>query len=112
MLVCRISPAHAWRRVRIDVRLDHCIEHLRLSIMCHADTSLTSFKWVKMGERERAANGISENGNGKREEWHVTAEAKGLHRCVKWDPLMEWVRERAVPIFEDGVLEGPEMEEQ
>jgi len=63
---------------------------LRESIICHADPSLSTFKYLP-GHPPT-----------------LTAIAKGHHQCVQWEPLMEWVRERHVPIFEEGVLMGAE----
>lgn len=101
------AERHEW-----ESHIDHCVENLRLMVMCKADTSLSSFDWVRMGEREREANGLGgglEHGHGAGgQKWHLTASMKGTHRCVKWTPLMEWVRERAVKVFEPGVLVGPE----
>ena len=54
--------------------------------MCKGDPSLSTFKWVP--------------GNPP----SLTAVAEGHHQCVKWDSLLDWVRERAVPIFEPGIL--------
>lgn len=54
--------------------------------MCRGDPSLTTFKWLP---RDPPA---------------FTAVAEGHHRCVNWDNLLTWVRERAVPIFEEGVI--------
>ncbi len=63
---------------------------LRQSIICHADPSLSTFEYLP-GHPPT-----------------LTAIAKGHHQCVQWEPLMEWVRERHVPIFEEGVLMGAE----
>lgn len=65
---------------------DHCMEMMRVSIMCKGDPSLSTFRWLP------------------EDPTHVTAVAHGHHQCVDWDTLMAWVRERAVPIFEPGVL--------
>ena len=66
---------------------------LRESLTCHADPSLSTFKYLP------GRPGMPPT---------LTAEAKGHHQCVQWAPLMEWVRERHVPIFEEGVLVGPD----
>lgn len=57
--------------------------------MCKGDPSLSTFRWLP------------------EEPTLVTAVAHGHHQCVAWDSLMAWVRERAVPIFEPGVLARP-----
>lgn len=61
---------------------------MRESIMCHADPSLTSFRWLP--------------GNPP----HLTAVAVGWHKCVNWESLLEWVRSRRVKIFQPGVVGG------
>ena len=71
------------------IGVDHCMEMLRVSIMCKGDPSLSTFQWLP--------------GNSS----HLTAVAHGHHQCVDWDRLMTWVRNRAVPIFEPGVLVEP-----
>ncbi len=63
-----------------------------MAIMCRGDPSLSTFRYLH-GDPPR-----------------LTAVALGHHRCVDWDKLMEWVRERAVPIFEPGVLGESEVE--
>ncbi len=71
--------------------IDHCIEMMRESIMCRGDPSLTIFKWL-LGDPPA-----------------LVAEARGHHKCVDWDMLLAWVRERAIPIFESGVLVSPDV---
>ena len=71
------------------MEVDHCVEMLRQAIICKADPSLATFEWLP--------------GNPP----HLTGVAKGHHQCVAWDNLQDWVRARAAPIFEPGVLVGP-----
>lgn len=66
--------------------IHHCLEMLRESIMCRGDTSLTTFQHLPTTPPR------------------LTAVALAHHQCVDWDRLMQWVRARAVPIFEPGVL--------
>ena len=58
--------------------------------MCKGDPTLNTFEWLP-GSPQR-----------------FTAVARGHHQCVNWDSLLGWVRERAVPIFEPGVLASPD----
>lgn len=56
--------------------------------MCRADTTLTTFHWgqtVKLPQPD------------------MTQE----HTCIDWDRLMSWADQRAVNIFEDGMLVHP-----
>ena len=55
--------------------------------MCRGDTSLSTFDWIERDGQKMP-----------------TAVDKGPHRCVKWEPLARWVRERAVDIVAEGVL--------
>ena len=84
-------------RICVDVLTsDHCIETLRQNIICHSDPTLTTFKWLPRHNDDPP---------------HLTAEAKGRHQCVDWRRQLAWVRERAVPVFEDGVVFGPDEDE-
>jgi hypothetical protein len=67
--------------------LDHCIEALRASIICHGDTSLFTFAWL---------DGI---------EGQVTeTRDDAYHQCVNYDALMGWIHERAVDLFDPNLL--------
>ena len=67
--------------------IDHCLEMLREAIICRGDTTLSTFEWIP-GTDPPAP----------------TVVARGRHRCVDWESLMAWVRERAVDAFRPGVL--------
>ncbi|KAI9674945.1 MAG: hypothetical protein M1822_009007 [Bathelium mastoideum] len=60
--------------------LDHCIEALRISVMCSADTSFYTFYWPNPN-----AHRPSSKSNAKR-------------YCVNWDALDGWARERAIDL--------------
>ncbi|PQE18761.1 tat pathway signal sequence protein [Rutstroemia sp. NJR-2017a WRK4] len=75
--------------VEWKAHIDHCIEMMRESIMCRADPSLSTFKWL---------HGDAQS---------LTAVAEGHHQCVNWQSLLAWVRSQSVPIFEDGILQAP-----
>jgi hypothetical protein len=57
----------------------HCIEALRLSLMCQANTALYTFKWDEGNTHKKQA---------------LTSKAK--RQCVKWDPVHEWASSRTV----------------
>ena len=38
----------------------------------------------------------------------ITTRTWGKHHCIDYDALSAWVKERAVNIFEEGVLVKPE----
>ena len=54
--------------------------------MCRGDPSLSTFEWLP-------GNPLA-----------FTAVARGRHQCVNWESLLGWIRERAIPIFDPGIL--------
>ena len=58
--------------------------------MCRGDTTLITFGWVP---------------NIKLPQPDFTLK----HKCVNWDHLMDWARENAINVFEDGMLMHPTM---
>jgi hypothetical protein len=66
--------------------LEHCIEELRQSLMCHGDMSLLTYNWVE-GESLPHAN------------------FNTIHTCKNWDKIMDWVMDRDVRLeWEDGKM--------
>ncbi|KAI0549715.1 hypothetical protein F4679DRAFT_248238 [Xylaria curta] len=59
--------------------LDHCLETLRLSVMCSANTALYTFYWED--ERQVRPN----------------TQSNSRSVCVKWEPLEKWAYSRRVP---------------
>jgi hypothetical protein len=57
--------------------------------MCRGDVSLGTYTYLSGGS-------------------DVTARSWGNHQCIDFDALISWTKERAVEIFEDGVLVKPE----
>ncbi|OCL09074.1 hypothetical protein AOQ84DRAFT_291950, partial [Glonium stellatum] len=60
--------------------LDHCLETLRLSLMCNADLSLYTFRW----DSENATRPLPKSNSSR--------------KCVEWDRLELWARKRMVPL--------------
>ena len=56
--------------------------------MCRGDVSLATYTYLK---------GTSD----------VTARTWGKHQCVDYDALSAWTKERAVDMFEEGILAKP-----
>jgi len=54
--------------------VDHCIEVLRQSVMCHADISLLTWKWADVQEPPFA-------------DFHIK------HECRNWDNILEWTKQ-------------------
>ncbi|KAJ8128572.1 hypothetical protein O1611_g5058 [Lasiodiplodia mahajangana] len=59
--------------------LDHCLETLRLSVMCSANTALYTFYWEDEGQ-------VRPN-----------TQSNSRSVCVKWGPLEKWAYSRRVP---------------
>ena len=74
------------------VHIDHCIELLRMTTMCRADTSLSTFKWLKVGSAD-----VTETRD------------YAYHSCVDYDALMGWVRGRSLDLFDPDLLVKPGM---
>lgn len=51
--------------------LEHCVEILRQTLMCHGDITLLTYNWVK-GRQMPYPN------------------FNTVHTCKKWDKLVEW----------------------
>lgn len=56
----------------------HCIETIRMSLMCQANTALYTFEWDESTRKKQ----------------HLTSKAK--RQCVNWKPIHEWASERSV----------------
>ncbi|KAH8726596.1 hypothetical protein GQ44DRAFT_705204 [Phaeosphaeriaceae sp. PMI808] len=68
------SPEHA----HLSVHADHCIEMLRQSALCHADGSLTTFKWSPSATKP------------------MLDLTRPAHKCVNWNTLTESLQDRFV----------------
>ncbi|SMR45908.1 unnamed protein product [Zymoseptoria tritici ST99CH_3D1] len=71
--------------------IDHCIEMLRSSAMCRGDTALTTFHWLHQDGMPRPS-----------------AQDLSYHECVRWEPLLEWVKENEIDLFDPTVLRRPD----
>ncbi|PWY74372.1 hypothetical protein BO70DRAFT_381454 [Aspergillus heteromorphus CBS 117.55] len=65
------------------VDLEHCIDILRQTVMCRADTSMITYWWTDVSR-------VPET------------DFFGYHQCVNWDHLQEWFKNRYVNIYETG----------
>lgn len=63
-----------------DLSPDHCIETLRISLMCSADISLYTFHWQEPHATRPSTKTASER------------------HCVNWKALDDWSRSRAVEL--------------
>ena len=69
-------------------RVDHCIETLRISIMCNADLSLYTFYW-KIREENRP---------------HAKSNAKRV--CINWHEVEQWSMKRKVSLWPRLIRKG------
>jgi Mycotoxin biosynthesis protein UstYa len=76
-------------RNELKRHVDHCIETLRQGIMCRGDVSLGTYTYISEGNS-------------------VTARSWGSHQCVDFDALIGWAKERAVDIFQPGMIPSPD----
>ena len=76
---------------RPDRSLDHCIERIRRSIMCHADMAVSSVEWI-------ASSHDPEN-----KQLRSNAEVT----CVNWDAVESWAHERVLERKKFKLRAGP-----
>lgn len=69
----------AVRKDKSDYSLGHCIETLRRSLTCQANTALYTFEWDEHNTHSKQV---------------LTSKAQ--RQCVKWDPVHEWAASRSV----------------
>lgn len=73
--------------MKADDLVDHCLNMLRKSAMCHGDVGLVTYSW---------------------DPTTLKPEATGTsHQCVVWDRITEWSRARAVNMTKPGYLVHP-----
>ncbi|KAB8290713.1 hypothetical protein EYC80_008352 [Monilinia laxa] len=62
----------------LEEHLDHCIETLRLSIMCGGDVSMYTFHWDKPHQVK------------------PTTKTNSRRQCISWEPFEEWGQKHMV----------------
>lgn len=66
----------------------HCLEHLRQTASCRGDISVIPYRWVYLNDSvELGFVGPTQ------------ADAEATHRCVNWDRLHAWAKERRVDLL-------------
>ncbi|KAL8931006.1 MAG: hypothetical protein Q9208_000108 [Pyrenodesmia sp. 3 TL-2023] len=83
-----------FERKEHEKHVEHCIELLRQAVMCKGDVTVTAFEWLAGDTLE------------------PTTKDGALHQCVKWEKLSAWARERAVNLFDPGLLVKPGRQRQ
>ncbi|KAK3994930.1 hypothetical protein QBC44DRAFT_261069 [Cladorrhinum sp. PSN332] len=77
----------AQNQTELYSHVDHCLESLRQSILCSADTNVYTLKWTKHSRVK------------------PTVKVPQPHACVDWEALHEWMRGRAARLDE---MVGPD----
>jgi hypothetical protein len=72
--------------------MDHCLDNLRLLIMCKADVSLQTYDWLDNNPRP-------------------FANFKIEHECFNWDVVNEWAKERSFDLYDNRTLVHPTLGE-
>ncbi|ESZ94410.1 hypothetical protein SBOR_5203 [Sclerotinia borealis F-4128] len=70
------------------MHVDHCIDDIRQALMCHADTSITTFEWEEGIRRPMP-------------------DFAGWHTCNNWQVLDDWATSRAFSMFDQKSLINP-----
>ncbi|TGO81099.1 hypothetical protein BPOR_1352g00010 [Botrytis porri] len=70
------------------MHVDHCIDDIRQALMCHADTSITTFEWEEGIRRPMP-------------------DFTGWHTCNNWEKLDDWATARAFSMFDQVSLINP-----
>lgn len=64
---------------------DHCLEVLRVAVMCHADVDMNTFSWSAPGKKK------------------PETISSGYRKCVNWAKLDAWARSRPIPWEQEGL---------
>ncbi|KAI0428525.1 hypothetical protein F5Y09DRAFT_312895 [Xylaria sp. FL1042] len=73
-----------------EIHLDHCLDLLRSATMCHADTTLTTFRWTDNPKPMLNTRRVD-------------------HKCIDWERLMRSIEHRVVASDELSRLVNPIM---
>jgi hypothetical protein len=71
----------------IEFHIEHCLEWLRVAVLCRADTTLTTFQW--------GGHNMSS----------LETEYPIPRQCADSDRILRWSEEHAVDISKEGLLE-------
>ncbi|MCJ1355116.1 MAG: hypothetical protein MMC33_005107 [Icmadophila ericetorum] len=67
---------------------EHCLDVMRQSLLCNADTSIITMKWGNF-------------------QASPLADASNKHECVNWAGIMEWLEPRVINPFQENYLVHP-----
>ncbi|KAI1208031.1 uncharacterized protein F4807DRAFT_468908 [Annulohypoxylon truncatum] len=69
--------------------IEHCLEQIRQSAICHGDVNVIPFSWLQDDEHQIPL---------------PTMQFGSLHQCIKWDKLDAWAKERRLDLFDKELL--------
>jgi len=73
----------------VQIHLNHCIEMLRQSLMCHADVGVMAHRWV-----EHYPNPYPD--------FNV------IHKCRNFEEVLQWTYDQQIPHYPDGYVLKPQ----
>ncbi|KAI0480020.1 hypothetical protein F4859DRAFT_478156 [Xylaria cf. heliscus] len=76
--------------------VDHCIEYIRESLMCHPDLSMVSFRWINNTAQYEDKSAF-----------YPTNFDVALHECANWEALDSWANKRVFDLFDVNLLQRP-----
>ncbi|KAF2839591.1 hypothetical protein M501DRAFT_932416 [Patellaria atrata CBS 101060] len=71
---------------------EHCVDYIRQSLMCNFDVGLVTYNWV-------------------RDHQNPTPNSNAMHKCVDWEHVQGWLKEKAVEVPEGFTWKQPEGQE-
>ncbi|KAK1660106.1 hypothetical protein BDP55DRAFT_677759 [Colletotrichum godetiae] len=72
----------------LEDHIDHCVDNIRMTLMCKADISIGSYDWVD---------------NNRRPLTNFRTE----HSCYNWDLVNNWARDRHFDIYDNTTIIHP-----
>ncbi|KAK1488987.1 hypothetical protein CTAM01_11311 [Colletotrichum tamarilloi] len=72
----------------LEDHIDHCVDNIRMALMCKADISIGSYDWVD---------------NNRRPLTNFRTE----HSCYNWDLVNNWARDRHFDIYDNVTIVHP-----
>ncbi|KAI0532441.1 hypothetical protein GGR58DRAFT_490209 [Xylaria digitata] len=76
--------------------VDHCVEYIRESLMCHPDLSMVTFRWINNTAQYEDKTAF-----------YPTNFDAALHRCANWEALDSWANKRMFDLFDVNLLQRP-----
>jgi hypothetical protein len=81
------------QRLYLSSDIDHCLEAIRISLMCKADISVYTFRWDESVDTHRPL-----------------PKSNAEHKCVDWNALELWAHSRKTDLAPKLVRENGEAE--